>query len=91
MVSHRHAHRQQPQMENYNPEQPTSYLQYLDSNNLYGWAMSQPMPTGGFQWVNYTDQILETPADADTSLRMQIKVSSWRLIWTIPPPSINRP
>ena len=33
------------------PDKPTRYLQYLDANNLYGWAMSQPLPTGGFQWV----------------------------------------
>ena len=34
------------------PDKPTKYLQYLDANNLYGWAMSQPLPTGGFKWVN---------------------------------------
>ena len=33
------------------PHKPTRYLQYLDANNLYGWAMSQPLPTGGFKWV----------------------------------------
>ena len=64
MVSHRHAQANNLQMENYDPSQPTSYLQYLDSNNLYGWAMSQPMPTRGFEWVNYTDQILETPVNS---------------------------
>ena len=34
------------------PDKPTRYLQYLDASNLYGWAMSQPLPTGGFKWVN---------------------------------------
>ena len=34
------------------PDKPTKYLQYLDANNLYGWAMSQPLPTGGFKWVS---------------------------------------
>ena len=37
----------------YNPSEPTKYLQYLDANNLYGWAMSQPLPTGEFRWVEF--------------------------------------
>ena len=27
-------------------------MQYLDANNLYGWAMSQLLPTGRFKWVD---------------------------------------
>ena len=26
------------------------YIQYLDANNLYGWAMSQKFPVDGFKW-----------------------------------------
>ena len=36
----------------YDRSKPTEYLQHLDANNLYGWAMSQPLPTGKFKWVD---------------------------------------
>ena len=34
----------------YAPLRPTNHLQYLDANNLYGWTMSQPLPTREFKW-----------------------------------------
>ena len=33
-----------------NPDEESIYLQYLDANNLYGWAMMQKLPTHGFLW-----------------------------------------
>ena len=36
----------------YDEDQPLTELKYLDANNLYGWAMSEPMPTGGVRWVD---------------------------------------
>ena len=49
---HRYASANNPYMGDlYDPGKDTTYLQYLDVNNLYGWAMSQPLPTGRFKWV----------------------------------------
>ena len=50
MVSKRFAKANNKYLQDYDPEQPSSYIQYLDANNLYGWAMSQPLPTGNFKW-----------------------------------------
>ena len=38
-------------MKNYDEKAPSKYIMYLDANNLYGWAMSQYLPTGGFRWL----------------------------------------
>ena len=40
---------------NYNKNIESSYLMYLDANNLYGWAMSQKLPLGGFKWIKKDD------------------------------------
>ena len=36
----------------FNPDLPSTYIIYLDANNLYGWAMSQFLPYGGFNWFD---------------------------------------
>ena len=71
---HRWAAASNPYMgSEYDPSKPTRYLQYLDPNNLYGWAMSQPLSTGGLCWVDvHPDEIgeLVTTAIADISQRL---------------------
>ena len=42
----------------FNSDEPSKYIQYLDANNLYGWAMSKPLPTHGFKWMKTSE--LET-------------------------------
>lgn len=36
----------------YNTESESTFIVYLDSNNLYGWAMSQKLPISGFKWID---------------------------------------
>ena len=38
-------------MKNYNKNKESSFFEYLDENNLYGWAMSQKLPVDGFKWI----------------------------------------
>ena len=38
-------------MQKYDPVKESIYFQYLDVNNLYGWAMCQSLPTGKFKWL----------------------------------------
>ena len=50
MVSKRHAKANNPHTADYNPEKENNYIMYYDANNLYGWAMNQPLPYSGFKW-----------------------------------------
>ena len=38
-------------MKNYDKNIESSYLIYLDVNNLYGWAMFQRLPVNSFGWI----------------------------------------
>ena len=49
---HRYAKTNNKYMKNYNNNENSPYIQYLDANNLYGWAMSTKLPVNGFKWTD---------------------------------------
>ena len=52
MIFTRYGKANNPYMGNfYDPNQPTKYISYLDTNNLYGWAMCITLPTHGLEWI----------------------------------------
>ena len=55
---HRHAKANNKYMKNYDENKESLYIQYLDANNLYGFAMSQKLPVNGFKW-NDSNEINE--------------------------------
>ena len=53
---HRYAKANNKYMyDNYDPTKESIYLQYLDANNLYGWAMIKKLPTGNFRWLSESE------------------------------------
>ena len=87
VISKRHAVANNPQLKDYDPQKESSHLLYIDSTNLYGKAMSEKVPVGGFVWVkngitpefimeydaNSTDQgyILEVDIDIPEEIHQQ--------------------
>ena len=56
---HRYVKANNKYMKNYDKNNESSYIEYLDANNLCGWAMSQKLPVNGFKWVEKSSRFNE--------------------------------
>ncbi|XP_063241118.1 uncharacterized protein LOC134541533 [Bacillus rossius redtenbacheri] len=58
----------------YDPIQPSNHIMYVDANNLYGWAMSLPLPTNGFKWVGADIDVMSIPDEGQTGYILEVDV-----------------
>lgn len=60
----------------YDPSKPYNYIMYMDMNGLYSWAMTQPLPYGGFSWVN-----IDGVNDSDKNLQTFLDNLTGNVFW----------
>ena len=58
VITHRKTTANNKYMKDYDNNKPDLYIPYLDANNLYGWAMKQYLPYGGFKWKDPKEFVL---------------------------------
>jgi len=49
MIPKRYAKANNKYMKDFNLEEESKFIQYLDANNPYSWAMSRPLPVSTFK------------------------------------------
>ena len=75
----RYASANNKYMPKYNSKQISSYLMYVDANNLYGWAMSKKLPIGCFAWCEdlekFTSEFIKNyDEDSNTGYLLQVDI-----------------
>ena len=58
-------------MKNYDENEGSSCLEYLDANNLYGWAMIPPLPVNDFKFIRNVSKLDE---DSDKGYVLKVDV-----------------
>ena len=75
VISHRYAKANNKYMNEHDETKQSSYITYLDANNLYGVAMVQSLPKSGFHFVDvesHKDEVLNAEEDSDNGYIVEV-------------------
>ena len=73
-IAKRHAKANNKYMNDYDPTNPSTFITYLDMNNLYGWAMSEYLPYGEFKWLKNVNEFDMTSISGKVPIGYFLKV-----------------
>ena len=84
---HRYAKANNKYMNTHNKSIKSSYLMYLDANNLYGWAMSKKLPVNGFKWENNLSRFNENfiknyNENSDVGYFLEVNIEYPKQLWS---------
>ena len=65
-------------MKNHDKNKESSFLMYVDANNLCGWAMSKKLPVDGFKWVDdlsmFTEDLKSYDEEGDVGYLLAVDI-----------------
>ena len=67
-IAKRYAKANNKYMNDYNSEEPSTFISYLDENNLYRWTMSEYLPYGEFNRVKNVDELDEVSVNEKSDI-----------------------
>ena len=75
-IAKRYAKANNKYMNDYDQERPSTFITYLDKNNLYGWAMSKYLPYGEFRWVKNVNKfdVMSVSEKSDTGYFLEVNL-----------------
>ena len=71
-IANRYSKANNKYMKMYDDKEDSKYIMYLDANNLYGWAMSQFLPVGGFKWLEKVDNLYKYTDTSKKGLILEV-------------------
>ena len=74
-IAKKYAKANNKYINDYDPKKQSALISYLDMNNLYGWAMSEYLPYGGFNWLKNVDKFDVMSVDEKSSIGYLVEVN----------------